>query len=709
MRITPSSYYNNIYGENNKLNTQLFDVNKQISSGLKIQYAHEDPTVFTDTLRLDDEVTTLTQVKSSALNAYKFTTQTDSTIGDIVKTIESMKVKLVNAANDGNSNSSLQAIAQELRGLQNHLKTLANTSVGGQYLFSGTATSTKPIADDGSYQGNDQDLKAFIGSGLNQKYNISGSQLFYGSENTINRTISSNVSQMSLTDLYPDIMQDTASSRNDSKETYISGSSTIRDLMGDNDTDTTNDSARNAYFYLQGTRTDGTSFKSKITMATTDTMDDLMHKIALAYDPNQLSPTANKVNVTLNAHGQIEISDKLAGSSKLDFHMVGAVDFDTTNAGDAADVSDAMYGANAGSIDNLQGGSTDFLTAAVTTPGLYIKEFTKSALSTPTGTVNTIEGINYDRTNFTQDGAKLISNISQILKSDNTTAIDSTKLIDVSGNGTLVGTTLNLQGKNVDGFDYDIQINLAAASSVSGTVNGVAITPFNIYNADTSRTVASADTMSYKQLMDVVNMVVSGSLPSANTAAQYDAAITSSNALSSTTLDSSGKIVFEDKVNPSTSATLSLYDASSKDYSITSGSALTFNANSALITRDPKTDFFSQIEQMIRSVEEGKIFPDGSDTSDPRNVGVQNSIQMMDDLLDHIGRVQTQAGSYSQLMQASSDRSSLLIVNTKKLQSDVIDTDTAESLLRVQQLSLNYQALLSNIYKVSKLSLVNYM
>jgi flagellar hook-associated protein 3 FlgL len=174
-------------------------------------------------------------------------------------------------------------------------------------------------------------------------------------------------------------------------------------------------------------------------------------------------------------------------------------------------------------------------------------------------------------------------------------------------------------------------------------------------------------------------------------------------------LDNSGKIVFEDKVNPSTPATLSLYDASSNDYSGTSGAALVFNANSALITRDPKTDFFSQIEQMIRSVEEGKKRADGSDTSDPRNIGVQNGILMMEDLLDHIGRVQTQAGSYSQLMQASSDRADLLIVNTKKLQSDVIDTDTAESTLRMQQLSLNYQALLSNISKVSKLSLVNYM
>ena len=100
MRVTSTSYYNNIYGENNKLNQQLFDVNKQISSGQKIQYAHENPGVFIDTLRLDDEITTLTQTKNSTESAYKMSTQTDTTIGDIVKTLESMKVKLINAAND---------------------------------------------------------------------------------------------------------------------------------------------------------------------------------------------------------------------------------------------------------------------------------------------------------------------------------------------------------------------------------------------------------------------------------------------------------------------------------------------------------------------------------------------------------------------------------------------------------------------------------
>ncbi|MDD2266998.1 flagellar biosynthesis protein FlgL [Sulfuricurvum sp.] len=700
MRITAGSYYNNIYGENNKLNQQLFDVNKQISSGMKIQYSYENPGVAIDTLRLDNEITTLTQVKTSAQSAYKISTQTDTTIGEIVKTIESMKVKMINAANDTNSDTSTQAIAKELRGLQNHLLTLANTSIGGQYLFSGTATSVKPIDANGMYQGNDQNLEAFLGSGVKQKYNISGSQLFLGSENRISRMVTSNVRQMSLTDLYPDIMKDPAISRSASTETYISGSSTIRDLMGDTDSITTNDAAHPSYFYLQGTRTDGSTFKSKIQMNMTDTMDDLTHKIALAYDPNQTNPTENQVNVTINANGQIEVSDKSAGSSKLDFHLVGAVDF---SGGAAADVTN---------IDNLQSGTTDFETAAITTPGLYIKEFTKSGFTTPTGTPNTIEGINYDRTNFTQDGAILTSNVSQIVNADNSFATSSTKLIEVSGETTLDGKQFVIQGKNVTGAAFTAQINLSSAGSTFSLDGGV--TNFNIFTATAPRSAVDADQMTYQQMMDVINIATSGTLPTANTATAYDTAITASNVLSSTTLDYAGRIKIEDKTNPTTKASIALYDSTSNTYplltgTISSGSALSFNDNSALQVRDAKTDFFAQIEEMIQSVEAGKKRADGTTTTGQRDIGVQNSIQMLDDLSDHVSRLQTEAGSYSQVLQASSDRTDMLIISTKTLQSDVIDTDIAEATLKMQQLSLNYQALLSNISKVSKLSLVNYL
>ena len=43
MRVTQSMYYENMYANrNDSLQSSLFDVNKQIASGLKIQYAKDD-------------------------------------------------------------------------------------------------------------------------------------------------------------------------------------------------------------------------------------------------------------------------------------------------------------------------------------------------------------------------------------------------------------------------------------------------------------------------------------------------------------------------------------------------------------------------------------------------------------------------------------------------------------------------------------------
>jgi len=512
MRVTSTSYYNNIYGENNKLNQQLFDVNKQIASGQKIQYAHEDPGVFIDTLRLDNEITTLSQTKSSAQSAYKVSTQTDTTIGSIVQTIESMKIKLINAANSSNSDTSTQAIAKELRGLKNNLLTLANTSIGGEYLFSGTATSQIPIGGDGTYQGNGKDLNAFLGSGVKQKYNISGEQLFLGNENKVNRTITTNVPQFSLTEQFPDIMKDSSLTRSSGVPTYISAGSTIRDLMGDTDTNTTNNGTGSAFFYIQGAKSDGSTFKKQIQLSSTDTVDTLLQNISNAYGSNQ-------VNVSMNPHGQIEIIDKKSGSSKLDFHMVGAVDF---SGGTAANVTN---------IDNLQLGTTNFgdVIASPSVNSLYVKEFTKSGFTTPIGVSNTIEGINYDRTSFMQNGAVLSSNVSQIVKSDNSFALPSTKLIDVSSKATLNGEQLIVNGKNITGAAFSMQIDLKTAGSTFSLNGGV--TNYSIFDAASPRAIVNADTMTYQQLMDVVNMATTNSLPAGapGTTVSYDAAVTAAN------------------------------------------------------------------------------------------------------------------------------------------------------------------------------------
>ncbi len=685
MRVTNSMYYRDMYGDNNKIGKALFDVNKQIASGQKIQYAFEDTTAFIDTMRLDNEVTTLNQVKKSTQSGYKFSTQTDTVLGDFSKTLDSIKTKLIRAASDEHSDESLEAIAKELRGLQSYLYTLANTSINGQYLFSGSETATKPIDSNGHYQGNDVDLNAFLGHEIQQKYNITGADLFLGEESKTARKISTNVDQLSMTALYPHIMESGITETNLGTEEYITGQSTIRDLMGDAGTVVDTTEAKH-FFYIQGTQHDGTTFKSKYAMRDDETVDALLEKITNDFGGSDV------VSVTLNTRGQIEIEDLLSGSSKLDFHMVGATDFGRNDDDSSGAIDPSEDDANVTDIDALASGVTDFEDAA-TNGKLYVKEFIKSGLDNSVGL--TTEGLVYDRADFETDGQFLTSNVPQIVTETNAFATDSTKLSEVFSS---LNSSLHVSGSRIDGSAFSIDINLNASP--------VAVTGDYSYDVlDASGNTTAASDMTYRQLMDVVNMAMNDEDPSAN----YNQAILNANKNSQVTLSYDGKVTFEELGVTSTQAGLSIYDVNSDNYAITTGAMGAFNANNALSIRDPKTDFFTQLDEVIRSVEEGRLRADGDDAVDPRNIGIQNAIQVIDDLNSHTSRMQTQAGAQSQALDAAVTRSDMLLLNTQQLRSEVIDTDIAEATLRFQQLQLNYQALFSNISKISQLSLVKYL
>jgi len=84
------------------------------------------------------------------------------------------------------SDANRQQIAQNLVGIQAQLVQLANTSLGGSYLFGGTASTAAPYTLDSTspsgvtYNGNDQTNTVQIADGLNVQTNMPGSQLFQG-------------------------------------------------------------------------------------------------------------------------------------------------------------------------------------------------------------------------------------------------------------------------------------------------------------------------------------------------------------------------------------------------------------------------------------------------------------------------------------------------------------------------------------------------
>ena len=704
MRITTSMYYDSLYSTNNsKLNSKLFDVNKQIASGLKIQYAKDDVQVFSKTMRLDNELSGLGQIKSSTQSGYKMANQTDIVLNEFESNMNRMRTLLLQASNETNDNNSLDAIGAELRGIEAHIKNLANTSINGQYLFSGSAVDIKPISEDGTYNGNSEALNSFTGSRTQQQYNISGGELFLGEEALVKREVTTNVINENLISKYPSLQ----GASDSGVSSVLNTGSSIRELMGD--TDNTSATANDHYFYIRGVKSDGTALNEKIQMQDDDSIESLLTRIGDAYGN---TPNLDIVNVSLNDRGQIVIQDKMSGSSKLDFHMVAAVDF---SGGGAADVTD---------INLLTGGETDFqeIISPTVPPAnnLYVKEFVKSGY-TPAQDAPTIDGLLYDRTQFSKDGSSLSSNVAQVLRLDNSFASNSTKISEIAdiskgtsdlSDDTLDGNSFRLVGTNISGIAYDVQIDFASAGSTfSLDTNGDGNYDngtYDIFDMGTPRVAVDADEMTYKQLMDVVNMVITDQIPTLNTAQDYDDKMESSTFIGSTYLSDDGKINFREMNTNNTRATMALHDINSGDFS-TAASVMSFNSNNALTIRDPKTDFFSSIDKMITAVEEHKLFADASDGTTLRNAGITNSISMIDDIQDHIFRSHSLIGAQSNALSMSLERSELLEVSTMTLRSSVIDTDLAEASLSLTQLTLNYEAMLATVGKISRLSLVNYL
>ena len=700
MRITSSMYYNSLYGQNNaELNQKLFDVNKQIASGLKIQYAKDDITTFTETMRLDNEISALNEVKQSAQSGYKVSNQTDVILNDFETTMNRMRTLLIKAGNGTNDDTSLDSIAAELRGMQDHFMNLANSSINGKYLFGGSVTDTKPINEEGLYMGNDIAMKSFLGSGVQQQYNITGADFFLGEEVLIKKEVTTNNIHYNISARYPDYTDPNVVG----EPVELRKSDTIRDMMGDVDNNIDTVNAKN-HFYLRGTKSDGVTFSEKISMRDDESVEGLLNRIGQVYGN---TPDLDIVNVKLNSYGQIVVQDKIPGSSKLDFHIVGAVDF---SGGGAADVT---------KLDDLDGGETKFDriingTTAAANPNLFVKEFVVSSLLPANGVATSIEGIVYDRTKFSKNGSILSSSSSNIVRDSNAFAGNTTKLSEVAdlskGNaGTLDGTRFTLSGVNIYGNPYNAQIDLKSTINGGSTFSlDGGVTNYEIFDMNLPRAASNADDVTYKQFLDVINMITTNNIPvTTNTAVDYDYAVYSSKFSANTYLSDDGRIEFEQLSVTDTQTSISIFDSNSGDLT-KDPSVMTFNTNNAITIRDPKTDFFKTLDEMITAVENHGLYPDSLGL-DVRAVGIENAITMMDDLQEHVFRAHSLVGAQSNSLSKAIERTELMEISTNTLRSTVIDTDLAEASLQLTTLTLNYEAMLSTVGRVAKLSLVNYL
>ncbi|WP_026672374.1 flagellar hook-associated protein FlgL [Alkalihalobacterium bogoriense] len=145
MRITQSMLSQNTLRHINQGYERLGRLQDQLASQKKITRASQDPVVAMKGMRYRTEVVEVEQFKRNLSEVYSWMDNADSGLDKVTQALHRVRELVVQASNDTYDASQRANIAKEVQQINEHIASLANTSVNGKYIFNGTNTTNKPV------------------------------------------------------------------------------------------------------------------------------------------------------------------------------------------------------------------------------------------------------------------------------------------------------------------------------------------------------------------------------------------------------------------------------------------------------------------------------------------------------------------------------------------------------------------------------------
>lgn len=198
MRIATSQYQSTMNQSLQINQERLSTITQQMATNKRILLPSDDPVDSVRLARLAREEATVQQYRTNIGSLQLRLTKSEGYLSNMVDEMISGRDLLVWASDGGNAPDDLKAMVSPLVTLRESLFFAANTiDEEGNYLFSGTATKTAPLAYDAnaplgsrySYVGNTNAQEVVVGNGITQaaNQNLDGLQDLL---NHLDRTIS---------------------------------------------------------------------------------------------------------------------------------------------------------------------------------------------------------------------------------------------------------------------------------------------------------------------------------------------------------------------------------------------------------------------------------------------------------------------------------------------------------------------------------------
>jgi len=168
----------------NKNQSALSTSLKQVSSGMKINGAVDDASGYAISERMRVQIRSLDQDNQNTQNGNSMMKVAEGAVSSTVDILKTLKEKVINAANDTNTDDDRATIQKELNQSIDQINDNANITFNGKYLVDGTHNQ-KVTATTTTFTNQSMSTATAAGSGLTQLQDRTGRNLNIHSQDSI--------------------------------------------------------------------------------------------------------------------------------------------------------------------------------------------------------------------------------------------------------------------------------------------------------------------------------------------------------------------------------------------------------------------------------------------------------------------------------------------------------------------------------------------
>jgi len=161
---------------------------EQLSSGKRINRPSDDPLGAMRAQQIHSNLNKIDQFTRNTTYAKSWLNTTETALSQSSDLLIRLKELAINFSSDNTNAENRQSAAEEVRNLKDQMMALANAKAGNRTVFGGHKTDSPAFLPDGTYAGNDGQIKINLNSDIAVEVNLTGDQAFE-SDSATNKSV----------------------------------------------------------------------------------------------------------------------------------------------------------------------------------------------------------------------------------------------------------------------------------------------------------------------------------------------------------------------------------------------------------------------------------------------------------------------------------------------------------------------------------------